>query len=98
MGWFGEDKNSRTVRVDCFMKETTPNIYVRPITGITIVADLGLMKIVEYHDRGVEAVPTAQFTDYRVSKQSPPFGPKLHSMASHQPQGPGFQINGNSVR
>ncbi|PNX70834.1 copper amine oxidase, partial [Trifolium pratense] len=55
------------------------------------------MKIVEYHDRGVEAMPIAEFTDYRFSKQSPPFGPKQHSLASDQPQGPGFQINGHSV-
>ncbi|CAK8563581.1 unnamed protein product [Lathyrus sativus] len=97
MGWFGEEKNVRTVRVDCFMKESTVNIYVRPITGITIVADLDLMKIVEYHDRDIEAVPTAENTEYQVSKQSPPFGPKQHSLTSHQPQGPGFQINGHSV-
>lgn len=97
MGWFGEEKNVRTVRLDCFMKESTVNIYVRPITGITIVADLDLMKIVEYHDRDIEAVPTAENTEYQVSKQSPPFGPKQHSLTSHQPQGPGFQINGHSV-
>jgi primary-amine oxidase len=98
MGWFGEEKSTRTARLDCFMKETTVNIYVRPITGITIVVDLGLMKIVEYHDRNVEAVPTAENTEYQLSKQSPPFGPKQHSLASHQPKGPGFQINGHSVR
>nr|BAA77206.1 copper amine oxidase [Pisum sativum]BAH28262.1 diamine oxidase [Pisum sativum] len=97
MGWFGEEKNVRTVRLDCFMKESTVNIYVRPITGITIVADLDLMKIVEYHDRDIEAVPTAENTEYQVSKQSPPFGPKQHSLTSHQPQGPGFQIEGHSV-
>lgn len=98
MGWFGEEKNVRTVRLDCFMKESTVNIYVRPITGITIVADLDLMKIVEYHDRDIEAVPTAENTEYQVSKQSPPFGPKQHSLTSHQSQGPGFQIKGHSVR
>ncbi|KAJ1405647.1 Copper amine oxidase, N2-terminal [Sesbania bispinosa] len=98
MGWFGEAKSSRTVRLDCFMKESTPNIWVRPITGITIVVDLDLMKIVEYHDRAVEAVPTAENTEYRASHQKPPFGPRQHSLASHQPQGPGFQINGHSVR
>ncbi|WJX90501.1 primary-amine oxidase [Trifolium repens] len=97
MGWFGEEKSTRTARLDCFMKETTANIYVRPITGITIVVDLRLLKIVEYHDRNVEAVPTAENTEYQLSKQSPPFGPKQHSLASHQPKGPGFQINGHSV-
>jgi primary-amine oxidase len=98
MGWFGEEKSSRTIRVDCFMKENSVNIYVRPISGLTIIVDLGLMKIVEYHDREIEAVPTAENTEYQVSKQNPPFGPKQHSLTSHQPQGPGFQISGHSVR
>jgi len=98
LGWFGEKESRRTVRLDCFMKESTVNIYVRPISGITIVADLGLMEIVEYHDREIEVVPTAENTEYQLSKQSPPFGPKQHSLASHQPHGPGFQINGHSVR
>ncbi|XP_058759196.1 primary amine oxidase-like [Vicia villosa] len=97
IGWFGEEKNRRTVSINCFMKESTVNFYARPISGITIVADLDLMKIVEYHDRDIEAVPTAENTEYQVSKQSPPFGPKQHSLISHQPQGPGFQINGHSV-
>jgi primary-amine oxidase len=98
MGWYGEEKSSRTVRLDCLMKENTANIYVRPITGITIVVDLELMKIVEYHDRVIEAVPTDENTEFRASHQSQPFGPKQHSLATHQPQGPGFQINGHSVR
>ncbi|KEH32233.1 amine oxidase [copper containing] protein, putative [Medicago truncatula] len=97
MGWFGEKESRRTVRIDCFMKESTVNIYVRPISGLTIVVDLGRMKIVEYHDREIETVPTAENNEYQVSKQNPPFGPKQHSLASHQPQGPGFQINGHSV-
>ncbi|MED6154111.1 hypothetical protein PIB30_108869, partial [Stylosanthes scabra] len=33
----------------------------------------------------------------RLSNQKPPFGPKQHSLTSHQPQGPGFQINGHSI-
>lgn len=98
MGWFGKEKNSRTVSVNCFMKESTVNIYMRPISGITIVVDLDLKKIVEYQDRDIEAVPTAENTEYQVSKQSPPFGPKQHSLTCHQPQGPGFQINGHSIR
>lgn len=98
LGWFGETQNTRTVRVECFMKESSPNIYVRPISGLTIVVDLQLLKIVEYHDNGIIPVPTADKTEYRLSHQNPPFGPKQHSLATHQPQGPGFQISGYSVR
>lgn len=98
MGWFGETTKSRTVRVECFMKETTPNIWVRPISGLTIVVDLELMKIVEYHDGGIIPVPTADNTQYSLSQQRPPFGPRQHSQSSHQPDGPGFKISGHSVR
>ncbi|XP_029128922.1 primary amine oxidase-like [Cajanus cajan] len=97
MGWFGETTNRRTVRVECFMKESSPNIWVRPISGLTIVVDLELMKIIEYHDSGIIPVPTADNTEYRLSHQKPPFGPKQHSLATHQPQGPGFTISGHSV-
>ncbi|CAJ1941202.1 unnamed protein product [Sphenostylis stenocarpa] len=96
-GWFGETQNRRTVRVECFMKESSPNIWVRPISGLTIVVDLELMKIIEYHDSGIIPVPTADNTEYRLSHQKPPFGPKQHSLTTHQPQGPGFQISGHSV-
>ncbi|XP_025630002.1 primary amine oxidase [Arachis hypogaea] len=98
VGWYGEANSKRSLRVDCFMKETTVNIYVRPISELYILVDLDLMKIVEYHDRATRPVPTADNTDYRFSNQQPPFGPKQHSLASHQPQGPGFQIKGHSIR
>jgi len=62
------------------------------------VADLEQMKIVEYHDHFVVPVPKVENTEYRASHLQPPFGPKLHSFASHQPQGPGFSIKGHSVR
>ncbi|QCD79902.1 primary-amine oxidase [Vigna unguiculata] len=97
LGWFGETQSSRTVRVECFMKESTPNIYVRPISGLTIVVDLDLLKIVEYHDGGIIPVPAADNTEYRLSQQKPPFGPKHYGLATHQPEGPGFQISGHSV-
>jgi len=98
LGWFGEVQKGRRVRVECFMKESSPNIYVRPISGLTIVVDLELKKIIEYHDGGIIAVPTADNTEYRLSLQKPPFGPKHRSLATHQPEGPGFQISGHSVR
>ncbi|MED6119772.1 hypothetical protein PIB30_014631 [Stylosanthes scabra] len=97
VGWYGEANSKRAVKLDCFMKESTVNIYVRPISELYILVDLDLMKIIEYHDRAIHPVPTADNTDYRLSNQKPPFGPKQHSLATHQPQGPGFQINGHSI-
>ncbi|XP_027360488.1 primary amine oxidase-like [Abrus precatorius] len=97
VGWYGENNSQRVVRIECFMKESTANIYVRPINGITMLVDLDHMKFVEYHDKVVEPVPKAQNTEYRASRMKPPFGPKLHSYASYQPEGPGFTIKGHSV-
>jgi len=99
VGWYGETQsNKRVLRIECFMKEETANIYVRPINGITILADLEQMKIIDYHDNAVEPVPKAENTEYRASHLKPPFGPRLHSFASYQPDGSGFTIKGHSVR
>lgn len=98
-GWFGEVKDTRVVRIDCFMnEESSANIWMRPITGLIIAVDLDTMKIIQYSDREVVPVPTAENTEFRASHQKPPFGPKQHGLASHQPQGAGFKINGHSVR
>ncbi|KAG5051550.1 hypothetical protein GLYMA_02G120600v4 [Glycine max] len=97
VGWYGEAKSTRALRLECFSKNGTANIYVRPISGINILADLDTMKIVEYHDNVVEPVPKAENTEYRASHLKPPFSPRLHSFASHQPEGPGFTIKGHSI-
>ena len=98
VGWYGETQSKRALRVECFMKNGTVNIYVRPINGIIIMADIDEMKIIEYHDRSMEPVPKAENTEYRASHMKPPFGPKLHSFSTHQPEGPGFKIQGHTVR
>ncbi|MED6120884.1 hypothetical protein PIB30_025038 [Stylosanthes scabra] len=100
VGWYGETKSrSRALRIECFMKSGYDvNIYVRPINGIIILANIDEMKIVEYSDRSMEPVPKAENTEYRASHMKPPFGPNLHSFATHQPQGPGFKIQGHTVR
>ncbi|TKY69538.1 Primary amine oxidase [Spatholobus suberectus] len=97
IGWYGETESKRALRLECFLKNGTANIYVRPINGITILADIDQMKIVAYHDSAVEPVPKAENTEYRASHLKPPFSPRLHSYASHQPEGPGFTIKGHSL-
>ncbi|XP_028773514.1 primary amine oxidase-like [Neltuma alba] len=97
VGWYGETKSIRSLRIECFMMGETANIYVRPINGILILVDIDKMKIIQYRDRSVEPVPKAEDTEYRIEHQQPPFGPKLHGMAMIQPEGPGFKIQGHSV-
>ncbi|KAF8042269.1 hypothetical protein BT93_A0786 [Corymbia citriodora subsp. variegata] len=98
VGWYGETRSRRVVKVLAFYTNGTVNFYMRPIEGIVIVVDLDLMKIVKYNDRFATTVPTAEGTDYRLEKQNPPFGPHLKGAAVVQPHGPGFEIKGHTVR
>jgi primary-amine oxidase len=98
VGWFGEVKSKRVVKLLCFYIDGSVNLYVRPLEGITLVVDLDEMKIVEYYDRFIVPVPKAKGTDYRASKQKPPFGSRLNGAALVQPDGPGFKIDGHTVR
>ena len=98
IGWFGELKSKRVLKLLCFYIDGTVNLYVRPVEGITLVVDLDEMKIVEYNDRLIVPVPKAEGTEYRESKQKPPFGPHLNGADLVQPDGPGFKIDGHTVR
>ncbi|KAL6343580.1 hypothetical protein AAG906_024945 [Vitis piasezkii] len=98
VGWFGEDKSRRVLKIPCFYTDGTANLYMRPIEGVTIVVDLDDMKIIEYYDRLMVPVPEAEGTEYRLSKQNPPFGPPLNGVSAMPPDGPGFKIDGHNVR
>ncbi|RDX70751.1 hypothetical protein CR513_49975, partial [Mucuna pruriens] len=98
VGWYGETEISRrTLRIECYLKEGTANIYMRPIGGISILVDINQMKIIEYHDNAILPVPKAENTEYRASNMKPPLAPTFHSYGSHQPQGPGFTIKGHTL-
>ncbi|XP_028773946.1 primary amine oxidase-like [Neltuma alba] len=98
VGWFGDVKSNRTLKLQCYYadEEETANLYVRPVEGITIVVDLDDRKIVEYSDTGSVPLARPENTEYRFSKQKPPFGPKLNGMTM-VPNGPGFSIDGHSI-
>lgn len=97
-GWFGEANSKRKLRVQCFYTNDTVNLYLRPLEGITATVDLDEMKIVAYHDKHLVPIPKAKGTDYRLSKQIPPFGPRLKGGEFVMPDGPGFKIDGHTVR
>ncbi|XP_010935528.1 amine oxidase [copper-containing] alpha 2, peroxisomal-like [Elaeis guineensis] len=99
VGWFGEVKQGkRLLKILCFMEGDTVNFYARPLEGITVVVDLDAMEIVEYEDRFSVPVPKSVGTDYRASKQKPPFGPKTKPGVVVQPEGKGFEIDGHTIR
>jgi primary-amine oxidase len=95
IGWFREVKSKRVLNLLCFYIEGTFNLYLRPLEGITLVVDLDEMKIVEYFDRFIVLVPKAEGTEYRASKQKPPFGPRLNGAAIMQLDRPRFKIDGH---
>ncbi|KAF8042270.1 hypothetical protein BT93_A0787 [Corymbia citriodora subsp. variegata] len=97
VGWYGELRSRRVVKVLAYYTNGTVNFYMRPIEGILMVVDLELMKIVKYHDRFTTSMPTAEDTEYRLEKQNPPFGPHLKGAAIVQPHGPGFEIKGHTI-
>ncbi|CAK9139675.1 unnamed protein product [Ilex paraguariensis] len=76
----------------------TVNLYVRPLEGITVVVDLDKVKIKEYYDNLEVPVSKAEDTEYRLSAQKPPFGPHLNGATIMQLDGPGFVIEGHSIR
>lgn len=99
VGWFGEEKSSRLVRVMCYYMDGTINLYMRPIEGITVTVDLDEMKIVGFRDRVMVPVPKAEGTDYRESVQRPSLSEfNVNSMTGEKQVGPGFTLDGYIVR
>ncbi|XP_057771731.1 amine oxidase [copper-containing] alpha 2, peroxisomal-like [Salvia miltiorrhiza] len=92
VGWFGEERSRRMIKLLCYYMDGTVNIYMRPIEGISVDVDLDRMAIVGYHDRGVVPVPKAQGTDYTGGHSS--------SMGSHAlpKHGVGFTLDGQVLR
>ncbi|XP_061338617.1 amine oxidase [copper-containing] alpha 2, peroxisomal-like isoform X2 [Gastrolobium bilobum] len=97
VGWYGEGKTNRILKIKCYYTNGTVNLYARPLEGIEAVVDLDQMKIIDYTDRFIVPLPKAEGTEYRESKLKPPFGPNLKGIAMMQPGGPGFKIDGHTV-
>ncbi|KAI5400859.1 hypothetical protein KIW84_065638, partial [Lathyrus oleraceus] len=97
VGWFGEEKTKRTLKIKCYYMNGSANFYMRPLEGVAAVVDLDEMKIVGYSDKHVVPVPKGEGTEYRASKMKPPFGPKLKGITVDQHDGPGFTIQGHSI-
>ncbi|KAK6913930.1 Copper amine oxidase, N3-terminal [Dillenia turbinata] len=99
VGWYGsKDRPKRVVTVMCYYLNGTVNFYMRPIEGITIWVDLEKLKIIGYRDRIMVPVPKAEATDYRESEQKLPLGPKINKITVLQPDGPGFNVDGHTIR
>ncbi|CAK7327038.1 unnamed protein product [Dovyalis caffra] len=99
IGWYGEKRrNQRVVRVMCYYLDGTVNAYMRPVEGVTVTVDLEGTKIIGFTDRLTVPIPKGDGTDYRGSKQRPPFLAQLKGITMVQLDGPSFTVNGQRIR
>lgn len=91
IGWFGELVTKRALRISCLYRGGTPNVFARPIEGVSMVVDVDSMQIVQYMDRYRAPLPKAKGTDYRPSSQN------ANSVSCNK-SGNAFTIEGNVVR
>ncbi|PWA82040.1 primary amine oxidase [Artemisia annua] len=92
IGWFGESIAKRAVRLSCFYRQGTTNVFSRPIEGLTILVDIESMKISKFIDKGKVPLPGAEGTDFQSSSENPnPVPCDSNTKRS-------FVINGNNVK
>ncbi|KAI3689625.1 hypothetical protein L2E82_47588 [Cichorium intybus] len=65
-GWFGPDEEGkRIIKVQCYSNQDTPNFYMRPIEGLTVVVDIDKKEVIKIIDTGCGIpIPKATNTDY----------------------------------
>ncbi|CAK9329091.1 unnamed protein product [Citrullus colocynthis] len=71
VGWYGEKTTKRLLKVACFYREGTINVFSRPIEGIITLIDVDSMKIINYSDRFTAPLPQSEGTDYQSKKTEP---------------------------
>lgn len=91
VGWYGENVTKRALRVACFYREGSVNVFVRPIEGITLLVDVDAMEITMYTDRFTAPVPKAEGTDFQSSKGE-------RNSSTFNKTNSGFTIDDHEVR
>ncbi|KAK1419073.1 hypothetical protein QVD17_28230 [Tagetes erecta] len=80
-GWFSPDEEGkRIIKVQCFSGQNTPNYYMRPIEGLTVIVDVDKREIVKITDTGRDIpIPKETNTDYlyTTKNQFPDITPEI---------------------
>ncbi|CAN0887015.1 Primary amine oxidase 1 [Linum grandiflorum] len=90
-GWYGETVTNRILRINCFYRGPSVNVFARPIEGINILVDVDSMIITSYADRFRTPLPKPEGTDFRTQNTT--------NSIVYNISGPGFEIeNGHTVK
>lgn len=92
VGWNGEKVKNRAVRITCYYRGGSVNVYARPIEGISVFVDVDSMQITMYVDRFKVPLPKAEGTDFRSNQK-----PDSVSCNNNSTDKKGFKIEGNNV-
>ncbi|KAJ6771580.1 PRIMARY AMINE OXIDASE 1 [Salix koriyanagi] len=90
VGWYGQNVTKRALRIACFYRGRSVNVFARPIEGISMLVDVDSMQITMYTDRLKAPLPKAEGTDFRSKKQ-----PKS---IAYNVSDSGFAVDGHRVR
>ncbi len=95
-GAYEDDQGRRLVRALTFARfSPTDNAYAHPIDNLVTIVDLNEMKVLRIDDYGVVPVPQIP-GNYGADDTKAPV--QLKALEIHQPDGPSFEIDGQSVR
>ncbi|XP_058739559.1 primary amine oxidase 1-like [Vicia villosa] len=72
IGWYGEEITRRALKVSCFYRGESVNIWARPVEGIILLVDVDSMKIVLYNDRYRVPMPKAEGTNFQSTSKNKP--------------------------
>lgn len=94
---FEEDNTLRLTRALSWVRRFPgDNGYAHPIEGVIAVVDLNRGEVVRIEDHGIVPVP-AEDANYAASLV-PNQRAGIKPLEIHQPEGPGFEIDGHSIR
>ncbi|XVE81604.1 hypothetical protein DITRI_Ditri15bG0078400 [Diplodiscus trichospermus] len=89
VGWYGEKITKRALRVTCYYRGGSVNVYARPIEGISIFVDVESIQITMYIDRFRVPLAKAEGTDFRSNQAA-------DSVTCNSTE-KGFKLQGNNV-
>ncbi|KAI5400856.1 primary amine oxidase 1 [Lathyrus oleraceus] len=93
IGWYGEEITRRALKVSCFYRGESVNIWARPIEGIILLVDVDSMKIVLYNDRYKVPMPKAEGTNFQSRTKN-----RLNIFATCNVSNVGFTIKDHEVK